>query len=79
MLFSVIEAYHIATIAKENKSFADSILHITQQLEEKQKGVLDLGLMSGEEFDQIHYAVLKTENLTTNATLHYEIPYTLHF
>jgi len=72
VLFSVIEAYHIATIAEENKSFADSILHITQQLEEKQKGMLDLGLMSGEEFDQIHYAVLKTENLTTNATLQYE-------
>ena len=72
VLFSVIEAYHIATIAKENKSFVDSILQITQQLEEKQKGILNLGLMSEEEFDQIHYAVLKTENLTTNAALQYE-------
>ena len=72
VLFSVIEAYHIASVASENKMFADSILELTMDLEQKQKGYLDLGLMTQEEFDQIHYAVLRTQNNKANADLQYE-------
>lgn len=72
VLFSVIEAYHIASVAINNHSFADSVLQLTLQLEEKQKGYLDLGLMTPEEFDQIHYAVLRTLNNKENAGLQLE-------
>jgi outer membrane protein TolC len=72
VLFSVIEAYHIASVASENKLFADSILELTLNLEQKQKGFLDLGLMTQEEFDQIHYAVLRTLNNKENADLQHE-------
>ena len=37
VLFSVIEAYHIAAVAQENLMFSDSIYKITSKLEEKQK------------------------------------------
>ena len=37
--FSVIEAYHIASVASENKMFADSILELTIDLEQKQKDI----------------------------------------
>ena len=69
VLFGVIEAYHIASVATENNLFADSILQLTLQVEEKQKGFLELGLMTQEEFDQIHYAVLRTMNNKENAEL----------
>ncbi len=84
VIFSVTEAYHIAAVARENKNFADSILYTTLQLEEKQKKLLELGLLSAEEFDQMHYAVLKTENVSTNAELQYQnalalLKYTMNF
>ena len=69
VLFGVIEAYHIASVALENNLFADSVLQLTLQVEEKQKGFLELGLMTQEEFDQIHYAVLRTMNNKENAEL----------
>ena len=69
VLFGVIEAYHIASVATENNLFADSVLQLTLQVEEKQKGFLELGLMTQEEFDQIHYAVLRTMNNKENAEL----------
>ncbi len=72
VLFAVIEAYHIASVASENKLFADSVLELTLELEQKQKGFLDLGLMTQEEFDQIHYAVLRTLNNKENADLQHQ-------
>ncbi|MDB3905372.1 TolC family protein [Crocinitomicaceae bacterium] len=69
VLFGVIEAYHIASVATENDLFADSVLQLTLRVEEKQKGFLELGLMTQEEFDQIHYAVLRTKNNKENAEL----------
>ena len=84
VLFSVIEAYHIAVVAKENRSYANSILQLTLQLEETQKGYLNLGLMTQEEFDQIHYAVLRTQNNKENADLQLDnskalLKYTMNF
>ncbi len=69
VLFGVIEAYHIASVASENNLFADTVFQLTLQVEEKQKGFLELGLMTQEEFDQIHYAVLRTMNNKENAEL----------
>ena len=84
VLFSVIEAYHIAIVAMENKVFMDSLLQVTLQLEESQKGYLDLGLMTQEEFDQLHYAVLRTQNNMENSVLQYEntmalLKYTMNY
>ena len=62
VLFSVIEAYHIAAVAQENLMFSDSIYKITSKLEEKQKKYLEAGLLSNEELDQMTYAVLSAKN-----------------
>ena len=71
VLFSVIEAYHIAAVAQENLMFSDSIYRITSKLEEKQKKYLEAGLLSNEELDQMTYAVLSAKNAFENAQLQY--------
>ena len=71
VLFSVIEAYHIAAVAQENLMFSDSIYRITSNLEEKQKKYLEAGLLSNEELDQMTYAVLSAKNAYENAELQY--------
>jgi hypothetical protein len=42
VIFAVIDAYHIAAVARENRSFADSIYQLTSALEEKQKNLSQL-------------------------------------
>ena len=71
VLFSVIEAYHIAAVAQENLMFSDSIYKITSKLEEKQKKYLEAGLLSNEELDQMTYAVLSAKNAYENSQLQY--------
>ena len=69
VLFSVIDAYHIACVAEENLAFADSIYQITADLETKQKSYLELGVITNEEIDQMTYAVLTAKNAFENAKL----------
>lgn len=69
VLFAVIDAYHIACVAKENYRFADSIYQITANLEIKQRSFLELGLLTKEELDQMTYAVLTAKNAFENAEL----------
>ena len=69
VLFAVIDAYHIACVAKENSGFADSIYRITANIEAKQKSYFELGLITKEELDQITYAVLSAKNAFENAML----------
>ena len=69
VLFAVIDAYHIACVAKENLAFADSIYQITSDLEAKQKSYLELGILTNEELDQMSYAVLTAKNAFENAEL----------
>ena len=71
VLFAVIDAYHIAAIALENLSFVDSIYQLTSALEERQKTVLKLGLITQEELDQMTFAVLSSKNAYENAELQY--------
>ncbi len=71
VLFAVINAYHIAAVAFENLSFADSIYRLTATLEENQKTVLKLGLITQEELDQITFAVSSSKNAFENASLQY--------
>ena len=69
VLFSVIEAYQIAAVAKVNLSFADSIYQLTATLESKQQKFLELGLLSPEELDQMRFAVLRSKNAFENSEL----------
>jgi outer membrane protein TolC len=71
VLFAVVDAYHIAAVAKENRSFADTIYQLTSALETKQKKVLRLGLITQEELDQLTFAVFSSKNAYENAELQY--------
>jgi outer membrane protein TolC len=71
VIFAVIDAYHIAAVARENRSFADSIYQLTSALEEKQKTFLSLGLIKQEELDQMTFAVSSSKNAFQNAELQY--------
>ncbi len=68
-LFSVIQAYETAAVAKENKAFVDSMVVTTEELLEKQKNYLDLGMITQEDIDQLQYSVLTAKNAQLNAEL----------
>lgn len=72
VVFNVIQAYQVATVAKENISFADSMVVITQDLVDKQKNYLDLGLMKQEDFDQLSYSLLSAKNARIDAENQYK-------
>ncbi len=72
VLFNVIQAYQLATVAKENIAFTDSMLSLTQDLVNKQKNFLELGLMKQEDFDQLSYSLLTTENAKLDAQNQYQ-------
>jgi len=71
VIFAVIDAYHIAAIAQENLSFVDSIYQLTAKLEENQKRVLKLGLITQEEVNQMTFAVSSSKNAFENASMQY--------
>ncbi len=77
VVFNVIQAYQIATVAKENIQFTDSMILITKDLVNKQKNYLDLGLMKQEDFDQLAYSLLTTENAKLEAENQYQNAITL--
>ncbi|MCH2231309.1 MAG: TolC family protein [Crocinitomicaceae bacterium] len=70
--FNVIQAYELAAIAKENKSFMDSLVASTTQLVQKQQNFLELGLMLQEDMDQLSYSLLGAKNAQLSADLQYE-------
>ena len=70
--FNVIQAYELVAVAKENKSFIDSLVGTTEQLVEKQQNFLDLGLMLQEDMDQLSYSLLGAKNAKLSADLQYE-------
>ncbi len=61
VLFNVIQAYQIATVAKENLTFSDSMFVLTKQMVEKQKNYLDLGMMKQDDYDQLTYSLMTAE------------------
>ncbi|MFK7786348.1 MAG: TolC family protein, partial [Crocinitomicaceae bacterium] len=72
VLFNVIQAYQLASVAKENIAFVDSMVLITQQLIDKQENYLELGLMKQEDFDQLNYSLLTAQNSQLAAQLQYK-------
>lgn len=72
VVFNVIQAYQLASVAKENVLFADSMVLITEQLIEKQEHYLELGLMKQEEMDQLNFSLLSARNAKVSADLQYK-------
>ena len=56
IVFNVIQAYQLAAVAKENLTFVDSMVSITEKLIEKQKNYAELGLMKQEDMDQLLFS-----------------------
>ncbi|MDG1331530.1 MAG: TolC family protein [Crocinitomicaceae bacterium] len=72
VLFNVIQAYQLTSVAKENIAFVDSMVLITEQLIDKQENYLELGLMKQEDFDQLKYSLLTAKNSQLAAELQYK-------
>jgi len=70
--FAVIQAYNMAAIAKDNLHFVDSLVGVTQNMVEKQKNFLELGLMKQEEFDQLLYSLQLAQSSRSSARIQYE-------
>lgn len=72
VLFNVIQAYQLASVAKQNIEFADSMVIITEELIEKQQNYLELGLMKQEDMDQLNFSLLSAKNSQLAAELQYK-------
>jgi len=72
VLFNVIQAYQLASVAKENIHFVDSMVLITEQLIDKQQNYLELGLMKQEDMDQLNFSLLSAKNSKVSADLQYK-------
>lgn len=72
VLFSVIQAYEMATVAKANLVFLDSMVQTTEKIVKEQQNYLELGMITQEVIDQLNYSVLTTKNAQLNADLQYK-------
>lgn len=70
--FNTIQSYELAAVAKENLQFVDSMVILTQELIDKQKNYLELGLMKQEDFDQLSYSLLTAKDAQLSAQLQYD-------
>jgi outer membrane protein TolC len=71
VVYNVIQAYELASVAKANMSFADSMVLLTESLIEKQQHYLDLGLLLQEDMDQLKYSLLTAKQARTESQLQY--------
>ncbi len=70
--FNVVQAYELATVAKSNKAFVDSLVITTQALIDKQQHYLELSLILQEDMDQLSYSLLSAQSTQTVAQINYE-------
>lgn len=70
--FNVIQSYQLAAVAKSNLTFVDSLIESTEQLIEKQRNYLELGLMVQEDMDQLNYSLLTVKSVQSTAEIQYE-------
>jgi outer membrane protein TolC len=77
VVFNVIQAYQVASVAKENILFSDSMMVITKELVEKQKNYLDLGMMKQDDYDQLSFSMLTAQNALMDAQNQYQNALTL--
>lgn len=62
VVFNVIQAYQLASLAQENLLFMDSMVLVTERLKQKQQHYFDLGLIVQEEMDQLEFALQSAKN-----------------
>ncbi len=72
VVFNVVQAYELASVAKSNKEFVDSLVIITQQLIDKQQHYLELSLILQEDMDQLSYSLLSAKSSQLAAQINYE-------
>lgn len=72
VLFNVIQAYELVSVAQKNLEFADSIVALTNRLLDKQTNYYELGFMEKEDLDQLKYSLLSAKNARTNAQVQTE-------
>lgn len=72
VIFNVIQAYELAAVALENKTFLDSLVIVTEELVEKQKAYLDLEMMLQEDFDQLKYSLAVAQNAALSSQIQYD-------
>lgn len=77
VVFNVIQAYQVASVAKENILFSDSMVAITKELVDKQKNYLDLGMMKQDDYDQLSFSMLTAQNALLDAENQYKNALTL--
>lgn len=56
-IFNVIQSYEMASIAKENLVFMDSLITVSQKMVDKQTGLVEAGLGLQEDLDQLMYSL----------------------
>jgi len=72
VVYNVEQAYQLAAVSKENLTFMDSMVVITQKLVDKQQNYLDLGLMLQEDMDQLKYSLLTAKQSQLQAQVQYQ-------
>jgi outer membrane protein len=72
VVFNVIQAYEMASVAKQNIAFMAALVVSTQQLIEKQQHFLDLGIMEQEDMDQLSFSLVTAQSAKTTADIQYQ-------
>ena len=70
--YNVIQAYQLASVAKENIAFVDSMVVNAESMVEMQAIYFDLGLLLKEDMDQLKYSVLSSKQAQLSSTIQYE-------
>lgn len=72
VIFNVIQAYQLSSVAQSNLAFMDSLVLSTEKMIEQQQNFLDLGLMQQEDMDQLNYSLLNAKSVQTTAQIQAE-------
>lgn len=72
VIFNVIQAYQLSSVAQSNLVFMDSLVLSTEKMIEQQQNFLDLGLMQQEDMDQLNYSLLNAKSVQTTAQIQAE-------
>jgi len=70
--FNVIQAYELASVAKTNAVFVDSMVAISESMVEMQTVYYDLGLLLQEDMDQLNFSLLTSKQAKVSADLQYD-------
>jgi outer membrane protein len=69
VVFQVVQAYQLASVAMENQRFMDSMVRTTEKLVKQQEAYLELGLMKSEDMDQMNFSLLQAKSAQRQAKM----------